>query len=627
MSGRGKTQQTRVVPALVLGGLSYFAWAEFGGPLAVGGGINPVPALIALGIFLSGTTLLSCGLIALADLCGFVKARMPRGNKGKAAFVKSLRQVRRDLIKHGTSLFWGTFKGVPVFSDIESSAYVIGPSGSGKTTKFILTNILALKGKAKVVYDFKSDITPQILRPLRKGGRFRCKGGAQLRVINLGGLYENEIGQETDCYNPLIVVMETYFRKGGLEEITDVIRELCFILDPDDAKASSGAEGSFWKNNNRRWIGFVIQIVVLVEGDNATLGLCLQMLNDRGHLLKMAQWAAGRLEIETVDEYGEITTSATAIPLHESPWADVHDPADLANYAEFLRGLAAGICDMLEAPDSRMVDGILAGAQGSALSSFDITTRANKITSKTTFRFAELKDKGPVTSVCIMLDPNKMAAQSKVLGVLNWCMLLELKRHERKTAPVYVLVDEAGNIPWRDLEGDLTWCRAYSIKLIFAFQNFPAFEKKHGKAALECLLSEAQTVLIMPGQRNPETLSMTERMLSNQSIVTQSHNSNKASGMLTMDGYGLQEDAKPLMSAEEIRTTTKGLLRMGNNKWMQVDLYSIAEIHPWRKQLAPSPFTGKPYLKRIKLRIKLYPRSLLSWLGSVLKFVFTGGRI
>jgi|GEM_PF-1007177 len=618
MSGRNKAQQSKIIPALALGGLSYFAWTELGGPLMVGGEINPIPALAATGMGLSGVTLLSVGLSSFADLCGYVKARTPRGNKGSAAFVKSLKQVRRDLIKHGMSLYWGTFKGVPVFSDIESSAYVIGPSGSGKTSKFILPGILALRGKAKVVYDFKSDLTPQISKPLRKLER--------LRIINLGGLYEKEIGQETDYYNVLIVVVETYFRKGGLEEITDIVREFCFILDPDDAKNAGGGEGSFWKNNNRRWIGLVIQIVVLIEGENATLGLCLQMLNDRASLLKHAQWVAGRLEVEFVDEHGEITTSATAIPLHESPWASIHDPEDLANYTEFLRGLASGIADMLEAPDSRMVDGILAGAQESALSNFDITTRANKITSKTTFRFSELKDKGRVTSVCIMLDPNKIAAQSKVLGVLNWCMLLELKRHERKTASVYVLVDEAGNIPWRDLEGDLTWIRSYSIKLIFAFQNFPAFSKKHSKTALEVLLSEAQTKLFMPGQRNPETLSMIERILSKQSIVTRSHNANKSSGLLSMDGYGLQEDGKSLMDAEDIRTTEKGILIIGNNKPMPVDLPSIAEIHPWRKQLAPSPFTGKPYLKRIKLRIKPYPRSLLSWLGGALKFVFTGGR-
>ena len=285
---------------------------------------------------------------------------------------------------------------------------------------------------------------------------------------------------------------------------------------------------------------------------------------------------------------------------------------------------------MLEAPDSRMVDGILAGAQESALSNFDITTRSNKITSKTTFRWSDLKEfdeKGRATSVCVMLDPKKMAAQSKVLGVLNWCMLLELKRHPDKSVPVNVLVDEAGNIPWRDLEGDLTWTRAYSIKLIFAFQNFPAFARRHGKAALECLLSEAQTVLIMPGQRNPETLSMTERMLSTQSVISQTHNSNRSSGMYAMDGYGLQEIGKPLMNAEEIRTTKKGLLRIDNNNWMQVDLPSIAEIHPWRKQLAVSPFTGKPYLKPVTLRIKPYRRSPLSWLGAAVWFLLTGRRM
>ena len=80
------------------------------------------------------------------------------------------------------------------------------------------------------------------------------------------------------------------------------------------------------------------------------------------------------------------------------------------------------------------------------------------------------------------------------------------------------------------------------------------------------------------------------------------------------------------MDSEEIRTTEKGILIIGKNKPMLVDLPSIAEIHPWRKQLAPSPFTGKPYRKRIKLRIKPYRRSLLSYLGGALKFIFTFGR-
>lgn len=601
--------QTRILPSLVIGTALYAAWWEFGGPLMVGGEINPLPALLASGMAIVAIAVLSGVLSVTADLCGYINARNPTGRKGPAAFAKSLREVRRDLIPYGWGPYFGTFKSVPIFPKIESSAYVIGPSGSGKTTKFTIPTIMALKGHSKDILDFKSDIIPQVAKALRKRGE-------RLRIINLGGLYEKEIGQETDYYNPLMLVAETFFLKGGLEEITDVIRELACNLDPDDAGQSNVSNGQFWKSNNRRLIGFTILIVVLVEGEKATLGQCLQMLNDKQSLLKHAQWAAGRLEVE---QDGVMATQA--MPIDQSPWAHFHDPEDIANFIEFLRALASGIADIMEHPDGKLADSMLSGARESALGRFDITTRANKLTSKCTFRFYELKDKG-VTTVAKMLDPNKMAAHSEVLGVLNYCERVELRRHENKARKVYVLADEAGNLPWQDMEGDLTTLRAFGVIPIFVFQNFPAFAKKHGKAALETLMSEAQVKLFMPGQRNPETLAMIERMLGQESVIARSNNSNAATGLFKMDGYGLQEDGKPLLYGEDIRRLEQGILINGNNKPMLVDLPSVAEIAPFKNQLSDNPLYRKPYRKRTRLRIKPYTRSLLSWLG----WLLTGGR-
>ena len=608
------TRSGGIFPALVVGGLSYAAWREVGGPLVVAGQIAPLPTLAAFGMGVSALTVLSGSLDFVADLCSYAKARIPTGRKGKAGFVQSLRQVRRDLIGHGWGPLFGTFKGTPVFPEIEASAYVIGPSGSGKTTKFTIPSIMALKGHPTVFYCYKSDMTPQVAAPLRKRGE-------RLRIVNVGGLYAEEIGQETDYYNILILVCDLFERSGGLEEVTDFVRGLCCILHPDDKGGSGVSNAVFWISNDRRLIGFTILIVVLVNGNTGTLGQCLQLLNDKPSLLKHAQWAAGRLEIEK-----DGVTSVASMPVEDSPWAHNHAPEDVANFADFLRALASGIADILEQADGKLADSILSGARESALASFDITTRANKLTSKTTFRFSELKDDGPVTTVAIMLDPNKMTAHSAVLGVLNYCMLTELRRHARKTRKVFVLADEAGNLPWHDLEGDLTTLRAYGVIPIFAFQNFPAFAKKHGKSALETLLSEAEVKLFMPGQRNPETLSMIERMLAQESVIARSHNSNASSGMFTMDGYSLQEDGKPLLTVEDIRRLEQGILFIGNNRPMLVDLPSIAEIAPFKRQLSPNPFYGTPYRKWTKLRIKPYPRSLLSWLGWLARSALTGGR-
>ena len=83
----------------------------------------------------------------------------------------------------GWSFFWGTFKGVPILSDFEASAYVIGPSGSGKSTKIIQTNAMALRGFDKVLLDFKSDLGPILKKPLEARGE-------DVKIISLGDLFE-----------------------------------------------------------------------------------------------------------------------------------------------------------------------------------------------------------------------------------------------------------------------------------------------------------------------------------------------------------------------------------------------------------------------------------------------------
>ena len=58
------------------------------------------------------------------------------------------------------------------------------------------------------------------------------------------------------------------------------------------------------------------------------------------------------------------------------------------------------------------------------------------------------------------------------------------------------------------------------------------------------------------------------------------------------------------MTEDEIRRMRKeGILIIGDNKPMKIKLPTIAEIAPWRKQIGINPFHGKPFLRRVKLRI------------------------
>ncbi|WP_417518005.1 type IV secretory system conjugative DNA transfer family protein [Minwuia sp.] len=614
MAAHSNNSGGRVLPALIVCGLSLAGWRELGfAPALVGGSIDPLPAAALFGLVVSGIALLQIGLRAFADLCGYLKARQPTGRKGKARFAKNLMEVRHDLIDHGTGLYFGAKHGTAIFPKLETVSYILGASGSGKTTKIILPQILGLKGTSKIYYDYKSDITPQVVRALKKRGE--C-----VRIINLGGLYPDLIGQESDIYNPLILILEC-FTSGRLEDVTDLVRGLCLILDPDD-KSGDLSNASFWKGNNRRVMGFATLVVTIIEGDNASLGAVRLLLDDKQALLRYALWAGGRLKTKTTNEHGEPVEAEAEFPLWESPWvkADIHDPHDIADFEKFLRALASGIADVLGQSDGKLADSILSGARESALSYFDITTRAHKVTSgKSTFRFSDTKERGTTTIIAIMLDPNKKAQQA-VLGVLNWAALMELRAHENKQKKVYLLVDEAGNLPWVNMTEDLTTLRFSNTIPVFAFQNFPAFSDRHGKAALETLLSEAQAALFLPGgQRNPETLSMIRRILGNKSVIARSNNANAASGAFSMDGYSLSEEGVPLMDEEEIRTAKRGILLLGNNKPLEVDVPSVAEMMSFKRQLERSPHYEKPYRKRTKLRVRPYPRSFRSWLGALLR--------
>ena len=317
-----------------------------------------------------------------------------------------------------------------------------------------------------------------------------------------------------------------------------------------------------------------------------------------------------------------MTTRFAEMPIHESPWVSRHDPEDVANYVAYLRGLAAGVADLLGTEESRTADSFITGAQ-QAVARFNITTRAHKKTKRSTFRFAEQKEGDAPTTVFIVADASRINAQKPVLGLIQWCMFQELKRHENKERPVYLLADEATNFKLHDLGSLLTWGRGYGLRLHLFLQSFSAFRATYGRDTLNVLLSETEIKQFLAGQREPETLELIEKVLGQQSIVAQG-NSGTRDRAFGVDGINYREDGKPLMSAEEIRRTDKTILIIRRNRPMLADLPAIAEIEPFRRLIDINPFHGKPFLKPVKLRLGQRDGA---WLGGILarlKFVLRG---
>lgn len=606
-----------VLPALLVGVGCWYAF-DYTGPTVIGQTINPLSALALLGLLASAMAVLAAISRLLFRYVEWVRVRTPTGLKGTAGWITSLREIEHELIHKGWGFFWGSFKGEPVFSGFESSAYVVAPSASGKTTKLIIPNALALKDFDKFIVDFRSDLAPQLKRALEAEGN-------DVVIINLGDLYTDLVGEGSE-YNPVCLIADCFWQPGGLLDVSDVSHELSLQLYPDPKESKGRHVNSHFDDGSRDLLEFVEQAEVLINGYDATLGGILQLLNDRENLLRHALWAAGRLEVVADDEYESKAgqTELAAMPIEDSPWVDRHDPEEVANYIAYFRGLAAKTADLLNTTDSRTMDSFLTGAQQS-LARFNVTTRAHKKMRGSSFRFSQLKEGDRPTTVICMLDPEKINAQAPALGMIQWGMSQEIKRHPNKRRPVFVLADEVTNIPWSGLASLITWSRAYGLRPFFSFQNFPAFRIAHGENALKVLQSETEIKLFLPGQREPETLKLIESMLSEESVVVQSHRGSKDGGAFNLDGYDFREEGHPLMTADEIRRSKKSILFLRDNKPLLLDNPSVAAISPWRRQIDVNPFFGKPYLQRVVLRLGHRNGNMLTRLYRLIRRKFRSG--
>jgi type IV secretion system protein VirD4 len=74
-----------------------------------------------------------------------------------------------------------------------------------------------------------------------------------------------------------------------------------------------------------------------------------------------------------------------------------------------------------------------------------------------------------------------------------------------------------------------------------------------------------------------------------------------------IDQFGLNENlseaARPLATPDEIRRMQQGILFVRQCRPILFEPVSYAEIEPWRSQVGINPFHGKPFRKKIKLRL------------------------
>lgn len=289
------------------------------------------------------------------------------------------------------------------------------------------------------------------------------------------------------------------------------------------------------------------------------------------------------------------------MPLEASPWINQHPTEDVDNYITYFRELATSVADLLDDGDSRTYGPFLSGAQ-QAVERYNITTRAHKITKRSTFRFSEMK--GGVLTVFIIPDVSRKNAQLPLMELYQYCFAQEMKRHKNKHALVHIIADEAGNQTIPDLDEQATWSRGYGLRHMVYGQNIPALRKNYGREAVASIISESEIVLVLPGTRDQETLDLIVKMLGEESYVATGRSGSTETKDFVIGGSDFREDGKPLLTTDQIRRLSKGILFIRRNKPMLVDLPSIAATNPFRDQIDINPFHGKPYRRPVELTIK-----------------------
>ena len=553
------------------------------GPLLLGGAIQPLPAALAGLAALGLLRIVIESLTLLARLVDWLGAQTATGKSGTAHWARG-KDLKDELSRKKTGPFWGVMfgkrghGGKPLFIDYVSNAMTVAPAGSGKGVCTVVPAGLAIRF-AKVFSDFKGELVC-----ILKAALERC--GEKVRVLNPGGLWLELVG-EGDSYNPQDIIVENLHHPGGLRDIPDVLREYSAQIQPEPR--DSDGENIYWREGGRRIIADVSLIDAMVDEFDSTLPSVALIIEDRIALEHHCRWVVGvDLENKPLPE--------GPMPIESSPWAKHHDPDDVKAFARWVRSRASSQLQLMSNVDSKTFDSFLSGAQ-QALAPFAYSRLALAMR-RSTFSMNELKEGNQPTNLFIVADASRMEAYKAYIGLIQWCAMTAVKRHPNKARPVYFIMDELTNYKIHDLENLLTWGRSYGLRLHLIFQDLSAFERTYGKTALETLLSETEIKQFLPGQRSPRTLEMIQKMLGEQSVMSASL-SPQARGLHEQ----MSENPRPLMTADEIRRTSAGLLLVRRAPPVLFEPISYAEIHPWRKLAGINPFHGKPYLKKVRLTL------------------------
>lgn len=479
------------------------------------------------------------------DFTRYLRAIGRDTSHGSAGFLSEKEARRSGLHKrYEGSRFIGVIGKTALWLYTETHTLILGPAGSAKSSAAFM-NLLAGNSESGIVIDIKREFRETTAEMRRK--KFKH------RIVTL-----DPVSDETDYVNPLDYIFE--FLQQNSPAALSLARGLVLQLYPEPAE--EGANRFFRDGTRLQLVTIILAVVAVCPPEHRNLTTAYRALINESFL-------------------NELLMQATICKLLER---------EIAHMADDLHRMAFG-----DSGASKTYEQFRIGAM-QALEAFGPGNFLAKITSKTTFSFADLK-REKVTAY-ITVDFANKDVLGKWAGLMLWLATDQLVRANNNT-PVIIYHDECCNSPLYNLPTVLTLLRSYGVKYVAATQDLDDFVRVYGKHALETILSETDIKQFLGGIRSQTTLDYLSKYLGEYTVHSASY---------AFDDGGVKESTsrsgRALQTSDEIRRLRKDaqIVIYGNFKPILARKVQVFAAEPWRNEIAPNTmYSTKRYLKPVEV--------------------------
>lgn len=329
------------------------------------------------------------------------------------------------------------------------SLLTVGGMGTGKTSRFVVPNLLALDHRSLVITDTSGEIYERCAARLQRRGY-------ELQSFNLAS------PNKSHRYNPL----------AGIGSVTDVQQVAGLVIRSSPANANPN--DPFWTSAAEKLLRLLIQaLFCLDEPDNCNLARLRYWL---------AQIDPGSRDSQRLDEL--------------FARASQNDPQLWHDYQGFMRGHPKSLSSIVMTADltlAAIADPVIA-----------------RLTASNSFHFGQLRKRKTALFVQVReLDMRHYAFLLNLYFAEMFRVLLSERRSDH--LPVYLLLDEFGQLTIPDFATFATTARKFHVAFWIFLQSFSQLDSRYGREEAQTILDGLGTKIFLPGM-NVDTAEMISKL-------------------------------------------------------------------------------------------------------------------